>query len=211
MQHLLGWTEGADNKKTKVELNCAFLLARTNAMSESKKPVDPQLTASKTYSSQFSQVEVNSLPRLEEMCHDFSQLLNPLPTPGIQQQVSSLEKSVQSTLERLDEFSAFTESLRSSTYTASSSLLPAIQSRAQEIELLFTKIDEFQDYLNAVELSVSRMENRAEHVSSTFGGTKITKLFSSFMNRLSNDKPKNSPFYWPPVDYIERTGDHFST
>lgn len=58
-------------------------------------------------------VSVDSVADAKAMCHDFEKLLHPLPTPGCREQLVTIEKTAQATLARLDEFSAFVESVRS--------------------------------------------------------------------------------------------------
>lgn len=60
----------------------------------------------------IASVPVNSLPETMAMARDFQSILSPLPGTATKAQVAGIEKSVQGTLRRLDEFSAFVESVR---------------------------------------------------------------------------------------------------
>jgi len=141
-----------------------------------------------------------------DMCHDFSLLLKP-PSEDVKSQVESIEKTVQATLSRLDDFSALVESTKSTTQSASAELVPKLVARAQDVQQLFARIDQLQVFLDLLDESVSQMEKRADQVEKEYGGTKLTKLFSSLMSKVTNDK--RPPLQWEPVNTI-KTEDFFS-
>jgi len=115
---------------------------------------------------------------------------------------------VSGTLARLDEFGAFVDSLRSNSSSAATSLIPNLLQRAKQVEELYQKIDDFQAYLNVMEKSVERMEQRAEQVELAYGGSKVKNFLTSIVGRGSKTRIGAPAF--PPAGPFPRTDEYFS-
>jgi len=147
---------------------------------------------------------------------DLAKLLVPLPTKNIQTQVASIQAAGNHTLARLDEFQALIEAVRINQSKAEADLIPRLQQRAANLQVLFQRIDKFQEYLAELEVSVTKMEQRYEEVAeyhdSESGIITVSKLFKSIVSRVkgpdaTNTKKKKPEF--TPVGFIVKTSDHF--
>ncbi len=161
---------------------------------------------------------VNSIPALHHFAAQLHTLITPLPTPQTHAQLTSLEGSVQGSLERLDELSALLEALKHNSSQVHSEVMPLLLARQADLQPLFQRIHTFAKYTSALENQLSEVEKRVgaveqsiKHAANMDAGGKIAlgqtgagnrgeedalakaergakKLFSSFLSLGSSSK-----------------------
>jgi hypothetical protein len=153
------------------------------------------------------------LQALPDLCEDFRALLSLTPTDQLAGQMRSIVQSMQSKLTESGQFGALSASLKQDAY-ASAQLLSSLAVRAEEVRDLFSRIDEFQGFLNALDSSVTDFEKRYSEVEKLCGEESgLKKVFSSFKSLVGKSQAVSGqgpaiPPQFPPLQFV-RASDAF--
>jgi hypothetical protein len=131
---------------------------------------------------------VDSTAGLRQLCSQSAVMLSTLTTPTLIDQLESLEQSIQSTLARMDEFTALASAFRASNSLAASSLLPQLTAASATLPAFFSRIDRMQEFAVHVEACCDALEQRVAQAEQAFmpqKQTTVSKLLTSFRVRGS--------------------------
>ena len=131
------------------------------------------------------------LPHLRSFCADVGRLARrPLDVKEASK-VDRVEKTLESTLTRLDEFQAFISSVSASRREAEEKVIPLLMSKVSEIEAIYDEVDRLEELLDAVDASTSRVEAMAQRADPTAPKPRNLKaLFGSFVDSVQQLRKK---------------------
>ncbi|XP_041466139.1 biogenesis of lysosome-related organelles complex 1 subunit 4-like [Lytechinus variegatus] len=125
-------------------------------------------------------------------------------------QSQQLEEEIEEMLTKLDEFCAVVDMVRTDSSLALNRSLPEIQTKAKNLEKIFTRIDQLEEFVSIVRKNVDAYEelvNMAEKDLGTLNS--IKSLFSSlplFSKKITATKQKKfaAPEVFSTSDYITK-------
>eukprot|EP00823_Brevimastigomonas_motovehiculus_P004809 TRINITY_DN3288_c0_g1_i1.p1 TRINITY_DN3288_c0_g1~~TRINITY_DN3288_c0_g1_i1.p1 ORF type:complete len:212 (-),score=52.46 TRINITY_DN3288_c0_g1_i1:43-678(-) len=139
------------------------------------------------------------------MCLDLAKLLKS-SDPEIKSQINTIEQTTNATLVRFDEFGALLESIRTNSLRARNELVPQLDACSKNMEQLFKRIDRFQEIVDLVDSSVTKMEKRMDDIENTYDEGAMKKLLRVFSFKAEEKKR----IVWTRPEIV-KTNDFFTT
>lgn len=154
----------------------------------------------------FRNFNVDSLEGLRALCLDLEAMLVPGLSRTSKVKIREIEETIQVILARLDELGTLIQSVRTSTQSAESDIIPRLTQLAANIELLFNRIDHFQEYLDATEANIASMESTLAAAEDVWQPG-LSTLLKSLISRKTRGIETTATI--PPVPPIVRVSDYF--
>ncbi len=123
--------------------------------------------------------------------------------------VQSLTRAVEGCVTRLEELSAFVDSVLSSLSEAGGDVAE-LQTHTEQLERLFAQVDKLETFVQSVDGSVARMEDLVRAVRAEVGARPMHKIRASIssLGSLLGARWRKEPFVWHSVDFIVSTDAH---
>ncbi|GAB5360910.1 hypothetical protein AAMO2058_000668300 [Amorphochlora amoebiformis] len=145
---------------------------------------------------------------LRSLCADLAKIFNGPVPPEVASKLNGIEKTLEGSLTKLDEFQAFMSSMQANRREAEEKLVPQLLKRVDHVEDIFTRIDKLENFVKLVEESARNVEDRVRQVDSAFGENKLKKFIGSLL-RNSQGAEDDKKFQWKQGDFAVRHRDHF--
>mmetsp|Transcript_3065 Transcript_3065/g.5678 ORF Transcript_3065/g.5678 Transcript_3065/m.5678 type:complete len:164 (-) Transcript_3065:210-701(-) len=147
-------------------------------------------------------------PHLRSLCADLAKIFNGPIQGNVGAKIDAIEKLLDSTLTRLDEYQAFVSSMQANRKEAEEKIVPQLLARVENIEKIFMQIDKIEAFVNLLEESATKMEDRVRQVDNAFGDNKLKKFIGSLLRNEAAEE--NKSFEWKHDDIIVRHKQYFA-
>ncbi|KAK7114305.1 biogenesis of lysosome-related organelles complex 1 subunit 4-like [Littorina saxatilis] len=140
---------------------------------------------------------------VEELAGDYSRFLS----FDVAKEQGKFSESIETMLTKLEEFCGLVDMIRSDTSLCLSKTMPEIQSKCEEMEEMFDRIDCLESFVGVVKKDVTAMEESVGKAETELtSGTLIKKLSSLVTSKKSSSaKTTQKPQFTPPhIFHTER-------
>ncbi|KAL8616353.1 hypothetical protein ACOMHN_032207 [Nucella lapillus] len=137
---------------------------------------------------------------LEELAGDYNRFLN----FNVTKEQGKFSESIESMLTKLEEFCGLVDMIRSDTSLCLAKTMPEIQSRCQEMQDMFGRIDRLEAFVAVVKKDVTTMEECVTKAENDLNsGTLIKRLSSLVSSKKSSSSAPKAQFTPPHIFRME--------